>query len=186
MLERDIIKLYFERNQEAIAETLKKYKAYLYTIAHNILKNDEDSEECVNDTLLKAWDSIPPNNPNSLISYLSRITRNGALSKLKKEGAQKRADNNFTLPLFELSEIVSDKGSLESEVEAKMLSKEISNFLYSILPRNRAMFVLRYFCCYSLEDIAEKFGVSQNSVAVSLSRIRLKLKEHLTERGFEV
>ena len=181
-----IIDLYFERNEQAIAETQNKYGRYCYCIANNILANEQDSEECVNDTYVKTWNAIPPQKPNNLKLFLARITRNLAFDKVKNETRKKRGGNNLELALDEVSEIISDGESVEAELESKEFMKRVNSFLYMLPSRDCNVFVSRYFYLESMESIAKKYGLSVANVSKILSRTRVKLKDFLNNEGYSV
>ena len=179
-----IIDLFFERNEQAISETEQKYGKYCFTVANNILTNEQDSEECVNDTYAKAWDAIPPQKPNSLKLFLAKITRNLAFDKVKNESRKKRGGNNFALALDEMSEIIPSSERIEDELEAKELMRAVNTFLRNASPRSCNIFVCRYFYLYSIDKIGEKYGLSRQNVAKILSRTRIELKEYLIKEGY--
>jgi RNA polymerase sigma-70 factor (ECF subfamily) len=186
MEDQKIIELYEQRSEDAIAETRNKYGAYLKTIAYNILHNQEDSEECLQDTYMKTWNAIPPAKPNSLKSFIGRITRNAALDKYNKENAEKRGGGEIALVYEELSECLAAKvaGSPESEVELKELTALINDMLSDFSNDARNIFVLRYWYMYSDREIAERLGFTENKVRTSLSRTRAVLKDLLIEQGY--
>jgi len=186
MDDKQIIELFYERSEDAIAKTSEKYGSFCYYIAEHILHDRQDSEECVNDTYLKAWNSIPPNKPQNLAVYLGRIIRNISLDIYRKRTAEKRGGTQTEEILDELSEITNGKDETFDGVRRKELIKEINTFLSSLKPVERKMFVLRYWHAYSVSDISEKCGKTESNVSVSLSRTRKKMKEYLTERGFEI
>ena len=186
MDDRQIIELYFERDEQAIVETQNKYGKYCFTVANNILSNEQDSEECVNDAYNKTWKVIPPQNPNCLKLFLAKIVRNLALDKLKSETRKKRGGNNFELALDEVSEIISDGENLESELESKEFMKTVNSFLYTLPSRDCNVFVSRYFYLEAIETIAQKYGLSVANVSKILSRTRVKLKELLIKEGYSV
>ena len=181
-----IIDLYFARDNSAISETDEKYGSYLRKIAANILANREDEEECINDTYLKIWNTVPPLKPLSLQAYASRIIRNIAFDKYRRITAEKRGGSDVPLILDELGDIVSGKDTPEAEIDRKELVRAIADFLDTLKTEKKAYFICRYWHAMSMKDIAEKYGKSENHIAVSLSRTRNKLKDHLTERGFSI
>ncbi len=186
MQDNEIVKLYFERNDDAITETEKSYGNFCCAIARRILGNNEDAEECVNDTYLRAWNSIPPQKPKSLAAYLGKIARNLSFDKYRQRTAEKRGGTETEYILDELSDITSGKDETFSEIERKELSKAINAFLDSLKPWQRNIFICRYWYAYSITDISKKFGKSESNVSVILSRTRKSMKEFLTERGFEI
>ena len=179
-----IIELLFERKESAIAETERKYGRYLLKIAYNILFDTEDSEECVNDTYMKAWNTIPPQNPKILRTFLGKITRRLAIDVFRKKHAEKRGNSEFALSLSELDECIPDKFSAEKEFEYNQLTESINRFLASLSKENRDIFVCRYFYSDSIKEIASFFGTSEAKIKSSLFRSRKILKEHLLKEGF--
>lgn len=186
MRDDEIIQLYFERNEAAIAETDAAYGKYLLKIAYNILADTEDSKECVNDTYLKTWNSIPPHKPAVLSAYLGKIARESAIDTYRKQNRSKRKPSEYTLALDEISECVSGNENTESGVDAKLLGKEISRYLRSVSEEKRRIFVLRYYRCDSVRVIAEKLNMSEAKIKSVLHRTRNGLKKHLAKEGFEL
>jgi len=182
--DRDIVMLYWQRNETAIIETAQKYGTYCYAIAHNVLQNTEDSEECINDTWLRAWDSIPPQKPASLRMFLAKITRNLSLNRFYARSAKKRGGGEITLVLEELSECLAGGSDVVDEYEAKELGQYIRSFVRSLPARDGNVFVRRYFFTETIASIAKKYGMTESNVAVILSRTRAKLKNHLIKEGF--
>lgn len=180
MDDEKIIALYFERNEDAILETKNKYGNYCYIIAYNILRSSEDSNECVNDTLNGAWNTIPPAKPTKLQSFLARITRNIAIDRFRYNSAQKR-DTNVQLVIDEYFECIPNKdASIEDEV---VLKQAINGFLFSLDPRTRVIFMRRYWYAMSVKEIAKSMQISENRVSVLLHRTREKFKDYLTKEG---
>lgn len=180
----EIIRLLFGRDESGLKELSKEYNSYCTKIAFNILGVREDAEECVNDTFLTAWKTIPPNSPEKLSAYLGKLVRNNAINKLERNRALKRGNGGCEAVLDELEEIIPSKSSVEQGFEAKELMEEINTFLRGQSPQKRKIFALRYFCCNSVRDIAATQGISENSVSVTLNRIRKKLKAHLEKKGY--
>lgn len=175
-----IIDLYFDRSEDAIAETKAKYNSYCTKIAYNILASFEDTEECVSDTYLHTWNAIPPSRPNSLKGFVGRITRNLSLNRLKANSAKKRGEAVLVLDELQIS-------SLETpydEVEKKMVADAITGFLRTLSPVKQQMFVLRYWYFEPISAISQKTGWKENSVKSELYRLRSKLKSHLEKEGF--
>ena len=181
-----IIDLYWERNELAIQETDRKYGNYCYTVADNILNNREDSEECVSDTWLRAWNAMPPARPNVLRAFLAKITRNLAFDKYRAKGAAKRGNGSMEAVLDELAECADPSGKWNAEAyyEAKELKEAIGRFAEALPERECSLFVRRYFYAEAISDIARRYQMTENNVAVSLSRIRKKLRRYLAEGGF--
>lgn len=183
MEDNKIIELYFARNEDAISETSYKYGHYCHAIAINILASEEDSQECLNDTYMSAWQSIPPARPSSLRAFLGKLTRNIALNLLEKKNAQKRGGGEVTLILSELSDL---GGSLDHFTDELALSEIINKFLATLSEQSRKFFVGRYFYARSIREIARMYKVSENKVTVSLFRTREKLRKALTKEGIDI
>lgn len=186
MEDEKIIELYWGRDRDAITETEKKYGGFCFAIARNILQSSEDAEECVNDTYFKTWNSIPYARPKLLSAFLGKITRNIAFSRYRSENADKRGGGEMALVLDELAEIVSGKDDVEKAFELSELTDAINSFLKSLPAEKRSIFVRRYWHCDSIKVIAERYKMTESSAAMSLMRLRNKLKDFLTERGFEI
>ena len=181
-----IVQLYWDRDQTAISETATKYGNYCTSIANNILGNNEDAEECVNDTYLKAWNSMPPHRPNTLSTFLGKITRNLSFNRYKYNTADKRGYGQTMVVLDEIAELVSGTDSVEQEIDRKELIQAMNDFLDKLSPNKKSIFVCRYWYFDSISDIANRFGMSENHVSVTLSRLRMKLHNYLSERGFKL
>ena len=179
MDDSEIIRLYYDRSEQAIAQTREKYGAYCSAIAYRILSSIEDSEECVSDVWQRAWESIPPAKPQNLRVYLSAIARNQALTRLREAGAHKRGGTSVTLALDELSECVSAGDTPEDEMLRRQVSEAVNRFLEGISQEKRAVFVLRYWYLYSGAEIAQKTGIRESTVRTTLFRLRRQLKSHL-------
>lgn len=184
MKDEDIIELYWQRNENAIAETKLSYGGYCYTIAENILRDPEDSEECVGDTYLRAWNSIPPQRPGKLRLFLARITRNLAFDRRKYNSAAKRNSGGAELILDELAECIASPEEVETQVETRELAASISLFLRKLPERDCSVFIRRYFFSESAAQIAARFSLSPGNVGVILSRVRAKLRKHLEKEGY--
>ena len=183
MDDKAIIGLYLERNEKAIEKTDLNYGKYLKKIAFNLLKNKEDVEECVDDTYVKAWNSIPPTIPQNLLAYLAKITRNTAISRLFAEKSSKR-NKETRVVLEEIAEIIPAKGlTIENRVALKV---SINAFLESIEKTQRVIFVKRYFYAYSVKEIAKEMDFTQSNVKVILHRTRNSLKDFLKGEGIEI
>ena len=186
MEDKDIIKLYFERSEQAIKETENKYGACCGTIAYNILNNKQDAEECVNDTYRQAWETIPPQKPSSLSAYLARITRNTALNRLKAANAQKRGQGEYQLVYEELEQVTASGENVEDRLDEKSLTEIIDRFVRGLPKDSRLVFIGRYFCFEPIADIARKTGFSESKVKMLLLRARNKLKELLEKEGVNI
>lgn len=183
MEDRDIIALYLERNQEAIAETEKKYGRYCYAIAYNILYNAEDAEESVNDALMNAWNSIPPHTPTVLSAFLGKLTRYVSLKKWRYARTQKRGGGETALAYEELSDCIPGGKSVEEELQEKELAEMIDRFLDELPAVERRLFICRYWYFDDISTISKQFGFSSSKVKSMLHRIRKKLLSRLSEEG---
>jgi RNA polymerase sigma-70 factor (ECF subfamily) len=181
-----IVRLFWDRDEQAISATADKYGNYCTAIARNILGNREDAEECVNDTYLNAWNAMPPHRPGVLSTFLGKITRNLSFDRYKHNTADKRGGGETTAVLDELLDLVSDTDSVEQELDRKELVEAIDTFLGTLSDRKRDIFVCRYWYFDSISAIAASFGMTENSVSVQLNRIRQKLHDYLLERGFDL
>ena len=186
MEDAKILLLYWNRDEHAIPATAEKYGSYCTTIARNILGNHEDAEECVNDTYLRAWNSMPPHRPAILSTFLGKIVRNLSLNRYHHNAAQKRGSGQAVIVLDELADVVSGKDDVEQELERRDLVLAIDDFLAALPKEKRRLFVRRYWYMDSVADLAADFGKTENSVSVSLSRLRSKLRTYLLERGIEL
>ena len=186
MDDREIIQLYWERNDGAIPATAEKYGNYCASIAGNILGNPEDAKECVNDTYLRAWNAIPPHRPDSLPTFLGRITRNLSLNRFKHLTAEKRGGGQTPLVLDELSDCISGRDDVEQQFTRRELIGAINGFLAELPPEKRRVFLWRYWYFDSVSEIAARLGATENSVSVTLHRLRVKLRGYLSERGFDL
>lgn len=182
MDDKKIIELYFRRDEAAIKETSDKYGRLCLYIAKNILENEHDAEECVNDAYLRTWQSIPPNAPDNLGAYISKITRNLALGKYAKETAKKR-NSSGNVAFSELEAIISDNdGAPDDEI---IMRECINSFLYSLDKKKRVVFVQRYFYMCTLEEIAKENGIKMINLKVMLYRLRERFRNHLKKYGYE-
>ena len=180
-----IIELFYERSEQAIVELSKKYGDTCHKIAFNILKNDLDAQECVNDTYLGAWNTIPPQRPNPLRAYICRIARNIAIKRYHQNTAKKR-NSYYDVALDELEDCLSSGNSVEDEVSTAELTKMIDDFLDGLDKTNRVMFVRRYWFSESVSEIAALFNMNSHTVTVRLSRTRERLRRYLIERGVTI
>lgn len=177
-----IIVLYFGRDEDAIRQTDGKYGGLLKGIAYNILSSHEDSEECVNDTYQRAWDSMPPKKPDSLRAYLGRITRNLSINRWHENHTGKRGGGAYVL-LSELSDCVPSSRTVDREIEGSMLTDLIAGWLSKISDEDRVLFVRRYWYGDSLELLAQERGTTANRLSGRLFRMRGKLRDVLTREG---
>lgn len=180
-----IVELFLERSEQAIAELSQKYGSACSKIAENILNSREDAEECVNDAYLAVWNTVPPQRPDPLASYVFRIVRNLALNKYHANTAQKR-NSRYDVALEELEDCFPSAASVEEEIEADEAAESINRFLKTLDPQSRILFVRRYWYSDSIEDLAGSVQKSKNYVSVRLSRIRKSLREYLAREGISL
>lgn len=179
-----IVELYFERDETAIEETANKYGGLCFSVANNILTSREDSEECVNDTYLAVWNKIPPTRPNNFMAFICRIARNLSLKKLEFIQAMKRG-SNMIMSLSELEEILPDN-RINPNVDDEEIGRLISQFLRGQKETVRNVFIRKYWCFDSIEDIAKRYSFSESKVKSMLYHTRNKLKEYLEKKGIKV
>lgn len=184
MDDQAIVQLYFDRSEDAIAETDAKYGSYCHSIAYNILTNREDAEESVSETYLAAWRAMPPRRPRILATFLGKITRHISIDRWRSRSAYKRGGGEITLALEELEDCIADPKTIESELERKALVKLINRFLGELPEQERSIFLCRYWYLDSIETIAQQFGFSISKVTSMLYRTRNKLRKQLEKEGF--
>lgn len=178
-----IIKAFFERDAHAISYVSSGYEQYLYKIAHNILAGEEDVKECINDTYLKLWNSIPPNRPENFKAYIAKLIRNIAINRYKEKSRDKRIPSELTCSLDEMAECLPDISDVEKEYDGLRLRQAISGFVGSLPKRQKYIFVCRYYCGDPIDTIAESLNISGSMVFHELSDIRKKLKDKLIKEG---
>ena len=197
MEDAKIIDLYWSRSETAISETSEKYGGYLYSISYRILQNDGDSEECVNDTYLKAWESIPPEKPKTLRLFLGKITRNLSLDCYRASHREKRGGGQTAASFEELQECLStstgQKGSVgqdtrpdwdpEKTADKLVLRECLTRFLGELSRENRIIFLQRYWYFLSVKEISEGLQMGESKVKMSLYRTREALKTFLEKEG---
>ena len=180
-----IIELFFARAEQAIVELANKYGAVCRRVADHILNNPLDAEECVNDAYLGVWNTIPPQKPDPLLSYVCRIVRNLALQKYHEKTAQKR-NSIYDVALDELADCIPASVSVEDEVAAREVAGMIDRFLAALDRESRILFVRRYWHADSIEELAASFHRSRHAVSVRLSRIRKALGQYLQKEGVQL
>ena len=184
MEDSQIVELYWRKDADAISETSSKYGPYCFAIADNILHNTEDSEECVNDTWLHAWNAMPPQRPNVLRMFLAKITRNLSINRFKARSTEKRGGGEFLLVLDELADCLAGETDVEREYEGGELEQCIRRFVRGLPERDGNVFVRRYFFTEPVAAIAERYELTENNVMVILSRTRKKLRLRLAKEGY--
>lgn len=183
MEDSNIVRLYWERSENAIAETALKYGKYCFTIADNILQNKEDANESVNDTYWSAWNAIPPNKPTVLRTFLGKLTRRISLKKWRDENREKRGGGEVTLALEELEECIPSGTEVEEEILATELTEILNRFLAGLPETERNIFLCRYWYLDSIAQICRTYRFSESKVKSMLYRTRKKLQNHLNEEG---
>ncbi len=185
MEDHEIVNLFFERSEAAIKQCEEKYNNYLLKVAYNILGNTEDCMECINDSLLKVWNKIPPAKPNNLKLFISKFVRQSAIDIVRKQSSQKRFSGEYELSLEELNECITENSS-QNHIEAEEFGKKINDFLKNISKEKRDIFVLRYYYFFSIEEISLKRKISSSKVKTTLHRVRKELKEFLIKEGYSI
>ena len=183
--DEEIIDLYWSRDERAIDETDFKYRKYLFTIAYNMLYSREDCDECLNDTYIGAWDSIPPARPSYLKAFLTTIVRRVSINKYKEMTRQKRVPSSLTESLSDV-EIFTAGSSADQEQEAIWLAKVISDYLHTLSKRERYIFMSRYYIAQPIEKIAKELNVSRATVNKDIASIKQGLKEALEREGYSI
>lgn len=183
MEDGQIVQLYWERSEDAIAETAEKYGAYCHSISYGILRNNQDAEECVTDTYLRAWNAIPPQRPVRLPAFLGKITRNLSLDRYRRRSAKMRGFGQVTVALDELEWSVPDPNDLEKITEQAALTASLERFLQCLPQDKRQAFLLRYWYFRSIQEIAGSLHMTESKVTSLLHRTRKELKAHLEKEG---
>ena len=183
MEDEKIIDLYWQRSQDAIVQTDKKYGKLCRRISFNILSNVEDSEECVSDTYLAVWNKLPPQRPSCLQTYVAAITRNISITRVRDRYSKKHGGGELDIALSELDDCIPSGISVEHEIELKELVMSINDFLYSLSRDDRNIFVSRYWLFMPVARIVTQSGFSKSKVLSSLFRTRQKLQYYLTKEG---
>lgn len=186
MEDKQIVDLFWERSEQAVTAAAEKYGLYCRKIADTILNSREDAEECLNDTYMSAWKSIPPDRPERLGAYLGKITRNLALNRVKYYGAQKRGAGQTDLVLSELEDCIPAENSVEKEMDMQLLTKAIEGFLRMQTAEKRNIFIRRYWYVIPVKEIAKAYGMSESKITTLLFRMRKGLKEYLEKEGMSV
>ena len=186
MEDAEIIDLYFRRSEAAIGETSRKYGSYLNKIAYSVLRIREDTEEVVQDTYLAAWNTIPPQRPNMLRHFLSRIARNLSFDRLDYITAKCR-NPNMAAVLSELEDCIPDrKQDPEAVLEAKALGAAVNGFLSGLSREECGLFLCRYYYSMSIAEVMDRFGLSEGTAKYRLGSLRRRLRKHLEREGIMV
>ena len=184
MTDEQIVNLYWERNEAALSETQLKYEKQLLFVADNILSDVEDSKECLNDTLLNAWNSIPPQRPQKLLVYLIRLARQNAIDIYRKKNSFKRYASQHAVSLEELKECIPGSNDPEAELNKKLLNEVVNTFVEGLPDQKKQVFIGRYYYFDSIKQIAAYTGMSESAAKSMLMRLRQDLKEQLIKEGF--
>lgn len=182
--DEQIVSLYWQRQEQAIAETDRKYSRYLYTIAGNILSDDYDREECLNDTYLGTWNAIPPQKPCSLKGFLTVIVRRICINRYHANRRKSVVPTEMTVALSELENILTDEQSAENVLQARALRTVLSDFVRSLPPRRQFIFMSRYYAAEPINTVAEEVGLSRSMVNKELAAIRKQLRQMLEQEGY--
>lgn len=185
MQDRAIVALFLARDEEAIVQTERKYGAYLLRLALRILADREDSAECVNDTYLAAWRSIPPHRPEVLSTYLARIVRQSAIDRYRRNRSAKRGGSEFALSLEELGDSFASGDTPDGTLDAALLSDAITRFLHAQSEQAQRLFVLRYYYFLPLAEAAKRCDMSEAAAKSQLHRTRRALRDYLEKEGFD-
>ena len=186
MTVEEIIALHWERSENALSESQRRYGGLCKRIAVNILGSREDAEERLNDTLFAAWNAIPPERPSSLSAYLAGITRNHALTRLKARRRQKRGGGEAEVLLSELADCVPEGDFADRLIDARHIGEVISEFLREQSDINAAVFTERYFHCKTIAEISRESGFTKSNITARLFRMREKLRKTLNEKGVDI
>ena len=186
MSDVQIVELYWQRNEQAIKETDIKYKKFLLSVAYNIVYDTCDSEECLNDTYIGAWNSIPPARPTLLQAFLATIMRRTAIDCYKARKRQKRIASELTVSLSEVEDFVANDDDMYSETDAKELGRVISDFVRSLPDRRMYIFMSRYYFARPIKEIAKLLDCSESTVNKEIAFIKCELKEKLEKEGYSI
>lgn len=186
MEDLQIVQLFLDRSEDAVKALSEKLGKYCNTIAYNVLGDASDAEECVNDTYLRVWNSIPPQKPACLKAFVGKITRNLALDLQARKNTQKRGGGQLPLVLDELEDVVGKNSDPSENMESDELISAINAFLAALPKDKRILFVKRYWYMESVKSIAKERNMTESNVKTSLFRIREQLRETLIKEGIEL
>ena len=186
MEDAEIVELYWARDEDAVGQTKTKYGAYLNRVAYNILADLEDSQECVSDTLLAAWRSMPDNRPKNLRTYLGKITRQVSIDLYRRRNRMKRYASEYAISLEELGDSFTDGRTPEDELNARLLTETVNRFLRTLPDEARNTFIGRYYFFDSVKNVARYCGMSESKCKSMLYRTRKSLKVYLQKEGFDL
>ena len=181
--DNEIIKLYFNRDENAVIETERKYNSFIFSVCFGILQQEQDSEECVNSVYQKMWESIPPERPDDLKAYVARIARTTAIDRYRSNNRIKRAAGVID-SLDDYAESLASDYNIEDEINANDLANTINRFLSGLPERNRVCFVKRYYFNNSFDEIVKQTHMPRSTVHMILERVKKELKEYLSKEGY--
>ena len=184
MSDEQIIELFWKRDEQAISQTDIKYKRFLLSVAFNILHDTRDCEECLNDTYIGAWNSIPPARPAILQAFLATITRREAIDRYKARKCQKRVASELTVSLSEVEDFIAYDYDMDSVTDTKELGRIISDFVRSLSDRRMYIFMSRYYFARSIKEIAQLLECSQSTIHKEIAIIKRDLEEKLKKEGY--
>lgn len=182
--DEQIVELYWQRNEQAIEQTDNKYRNFLISVAYNIVYDTNDCEECLNDTYIDAWNSIPPSKPISLQAFLATIMRRTAIDCYKAKNRQKRITSELSVSLSEVEDFIADNSNICSEINAKELGSIISDFVRSLSKRRMYIFMSRYYIARPITEISKLLRCSESTVNKEIAKIKHELKERLEKEGY--
>ena len=186
LTDEQIIDLYWQREERAIKETDNKYGRYLYRIAYNIVHDQCDSEECQNDTYLGVWNAVPPNRPLVFPAFLTQIMRRIAISRYREKMSKKRIPSELTLAMEDLTEILHDEVTVESELESIEIGRLISDYVKGLSDKQQYIFVARYYMAEPVSNIAKDLKINNSTVYKHLDKIKQGLKIFLENKGVSI
>ena len=181
-----IVDLYWAREERAIAETEKKYGRMLHSLSYSLLSSHEDAEECVNDTYLGAWNSMPPSRPNVLKAFLTVIARRIAIKRYHSNLRKKVIPSEMTLSLSELEDFVIGDEDIGADLDTERLGRVISGFVRALPERRQFIFMSRYYSAEPIDTIASDLGLSRSMINKELAAIRTSLREKLESEGYSI
>ena len=184
MSDEQIIELYWQRDDQAIDETDNKYGKFLFRIAYNVLHDRCDSEECRNDAYLGVWNAIPPTRPKVFPAFITQITRRAAINRYKEKNTEKRIPSELTVSVYDLTELLSDGSSAETEYIAREVGKAISDYVRGLSEKRRFIFVGRFYIGETVESIAQDLGLTSSAVYKELEKLKKGLKTQLERKGY--
>lgn len=179
MDDKEIVELLYNRDERGVKAVQDKFSKLVMNVCRGILRSDEEAEQCANDTLLRVWESIPPDRPENLTGYIAKIARHLTLNRLRYDTAHKRNSDLLT----ELDECIPSDCSVERQAELSELTAVINEWLRALPDKQQRLFTLRYFYAYGVKEAAKACGMSKTAATTALMRLRGSLKKYLTERG---